>query len=207
MAKALDQTRHIVLLRGINVGGKNKLPMADLRGALETAGYADVSTYIQSGNVALSAGSNDGGVASSINSSVNNAANNAAMSAAIGETISEVIKTEFGLTIPVVVRSAEQLRSAIENNPFPEMVETPKFLHLYFCQEPISEEAAAALDHDRYVPDRMVAGETEVYVSYRDGVAGSKLTNAALDKALGQATTARNWNTVMKLLDMAEATI
>lgn len=186
MAKAVERTRHVVLLRGINVGGNNKLPMADLRGALEAAGYADVSTYIQSGNVALTAKPADG--------------------YAVGRAVGEVIDNEFGLTIPVVVRSAEQLRAAITNNPFPEMVETPKFLHLYFCQEPISEEAAAALDHDRYVPDRMVAGETEIYVSYEQGVAGSKLTNAALDRALGQVTTARNWNTVLKLLDMAEST-
>lgn len=173
-------TRFVVLLRGINVGGKNKLPMADLRDALTTAGYSNVTTYIQSGNIALSAESCD------------------------GPAISELIESTFGLTIPVVVRTADQLKTAIDNNPFPDSVDQPKFLHLYFCQEPISAEVAAGLDHERFLPDRMAAGATEVYVSYQDGVAGSKLTNAVLDRALGQVTTARNWNTVLKLLDMAQ---
>ena len=170
----------MVLLRGINVGGKNKLPMADLRTVMASAGYEDVSTYIQSGNIALSAGTCD------------------------GPAISELIESTFGLTIPVVVRTAEQLQAAIDNNPFPEMVDQPKFLHLFFCQEPVAPEAIAGLDHERFLPDRMEAGANEIYVSYQDGVAGSKLTNAVLDRALGQVTTARNWNTVLKLLDMAE---
>ena len=174
-------TRFVVLLRGINVGGKNKLPMADLRTALTGAGYGDVSTYIQSGNIALSADSCD------------------------GPAISDLIESTFGLPIPVVVRTADQLQATINNNPFPEMVDQPKFLHAYFCQQPVSSHAIAELDHERFLPDRMEAGTNEIYVSYQDGVAGSKLTNAVLDRALGQVTTARNWNTVLKLLDMAQA--
>lgn len=174
-------SRFVVLLRGINVGGKNKLPMADLRAALAADGYRDVVTYIQSGNIALSAETCD------------------------GPAISELIESTFGLTIPVVVRTADQLQAAIDKNPFPEMVDQPKFLHLYFCQKPVSTEAIAGLDHERFLPDRVEAGATEIYVSYQDGVAGSKLTNAVLDRALGQVTTARNWNTVLKLRDMAEA--
>lgn len=175
-----EQTRHVVLLRGVNVGGRNKLPMADLRAALESAGYREVVTYIQSGNIALTA------------------------DRCHGPDVSAVITTEFGLDVPVVVRTADQLRATVAANPFPDMIDQPKFLHVFFSQDPLAAEAVTGLDHDRFLPDRMAAGEAEIYVAYRTGVAGSKLTNAVLDRAVGQVTTARNWNTVLKLLSMAE---
>ncbi|MEM9652975.1 MAG: DUF1697 domain-containing protein [Actinomycetota bacterium] len=178
----MTRRRFVVLLRGVNVGGRNKLPMADLRAALESAGYEDVTTYIQSGNVALSAPTCD------------------------GPAISTVIQDGFGLTVPVVVRTADQLRATIADNPFPEMVAEPKFLHVYFCQEPLGDNPLAEVDRERFHPDRMIAGTAEVYVAYPNGVAGSKLTNAVLDRALHQVTTGRNWSTVLRLAEMAEQT-
>ena len=172
-------TRHIVLLRGINVGGNNKLPMADLRASLTNAGYEDVSTYIQSGNVALSATSCD------------------------TDKITALIAQDFGLTIPVVVRSEAQLRATIDDNPFPEVADEPKRLLVYFCAEAISDTSLPDLDRAKYEGDRVEAKAGEIYVAYREAVSASKLTNAVLDRVVGSVTTARNWKTVLKLAEMA----
>ncbi|MGI9594653.1 MAG: DUF1697 domain-containing protein [Acidimicrobiales bacterium] len=171
-------TRYAVLLRGINVGGHNKLPMADLRAALEGAGYEAVETYIQSGNVALNATS------------------------CRPDHITAVIQEEFGLDIPVVVRTARQLRAAIKANPFPETEAEPKRLLVYFCSAKVPKAALKTFDHERYLPDRMAAGPAEIYVSYDVGLSQSKLSNVVLDRVLGLSTTARNWTTVLKLADM-----
>jgi uncharacterized protein (DUF1697 family) len=172
-------TRHIVLLRGINVGGNNKLPMADLRASLTNAGYDDVSTYIQSGNVALSATSCD------------------------TDKISALIAQDFDLTIPVVVRSEAQLLATVENNPFTDVEAEPKRLLVYFCGAEIADPSLPDLDRDKYPGDRVEARTGEIYVAYREAVSASKLTNAVLDRAVGSVTTARNWKTVLKLAEMA----
>lgn len=176
-------TRYLVLLRGINVGGHNKLPMADLRASLAGAGFEDVSTYIQSGNVALTAPSCD------------------------GEQLNGIINADFGLDLSVVVRTAQQLESAIANNPFPEAEAEPKRLLVYFCSAELPKQALADFDHDRYLPDRVAAGTEpgggELYVSYEVGLSKSKLDNTVLDRAVGASTTARNWNTVLKLRELA----
>lgn len=183
-----DATRFIALLRGINVGGRNKLPMADLRACLEQAGYGDVKTYIQSGNVALSAESCE------------------------PAQLSELIEDSFGLTIPVVVRTGDQLASVIADNPFPEAEAEPKFLMVYFCSDAFEAEALAGFDHGRYEPDRLAVsakaakakgGPRDLYVSYSEGMSKSKLVNTVLDRYFGVSTTARNWSTVLKLHEMA----
>ncbi len=171
--------RFVVLLRGINVGGNNKLPMADLRSSLESAGYSNVQTYIQSGNVALDAKSCD------------------------TDSISQLIADDFGLTVPVVVRTAKQLDKVIDNNPFPKFEKTPKQLLVYFCSAKPRAETVEAFDTARFDPDQMTTIGSEAYVAYHEAVSKSKLTNVALDKAFGLTTTARNWSTVLKLRDLA----
>lgn len=171
--------RWIVLLRGINVGGHNKLPMADLRVALGDAGYADVTTYIQSGNIALTAPT------------------------CTPDAISAVIADRFGLDVPAVVITPERLREVVTANPFPEMEDEPKFLHLFVCNDPIPLGADEAIDPADHAPDRFAFGRSEIYVAYPQGQARSKLTNAVFDRVTGQVTTGRNWNTVRKLLDLA----
>ena len=172
-------SRYIVLLRGINVGGKNKLPMADLRASLTGAGFTDVETYIQSGNVALTAPSCN------------------------TDSITELIAKDFDLTIPVVVRTQAQLQATIDNNPFPEVEAEPKRLLVYFCSNEVSDPTLANLDRAKYEGDRVETGPAEIYVAYREAVSASKLTNAVLDRVVGATTTARNWKTVLKLAEMA----
>ncbi len=171
----------IALLRGVNVGGHNRLPMADLRASLERAGFDRVATYIQSGNVVLTAPSCDPG------------------------RIGAIIADDFGLDIPVVVRSADELRATVEANPFPEMASEPKRLHVFFCPGPVPSEALDAFDHAAHHPDQLATGDNEIYVAYHEGMGTSKLTNAVVDRLVGAPTTARNWTTVRKLVDLAGA--
>jgi uncharacterized protein (DUF1697 family) len=169
----------VALLRGVNVGGHNKVPMAELRAALTADGFDDVATYIASGNVVLRA------------------------PACEPERVSGIIADSFGLDIPVVVRSADQLRAAVEANPFPQAVETPKLLYCFFTTDPVDDAALDGFDHGRYAPDRVATGAGEIYAHYPDGMARSKLDNSVLDRVAGAPTTARNWNTVLKLREMA----
>ena len=170
----------VALLRGINLGGHNRVPMADLRAALTADGFGDVATYIASGNVVLRAPTCE------------------------PARVSGIIADTFGLDIPVVVRSAGQLQEAIEANPFPEAVRSPKSLSVFFTTEAAGDDAFDDFDHERYAPDRVVARVGEVYAHYPDGMGRSRLTNAVIDKVVGAPTTARNWNTVLKLADMVE---
>jgi len=171
-----------VLLRGVNVGGHNKVPMAELRAALTDDGFDDVASYIASGNIVLRADDCQ------------------------PERVSAVIAERFGLDIAVVVRSGDQIRAAIEANPFTELAaENPKAVHCFFTSSPVDDEALSGFDHGRYAPDRVATGAGELLAAYPDGMARSKLTTAVLDRVAGGPTTARNWNTVLKLETMVTA--
>ncbi|MGB5759541.1 MAG: DUF1697 domain-containing protein, partial [Acidimicrobiales bacterium] len=145
-------TRYVALLRGINVGGHNKIPMAELRATLEKAGLRDVTTYIQSGNVALTAPSCN------------------------GEELSRVITEDFGITVPVIVRTGEELAAAIAANPFPDAEAEPKRLMVHFCSSPIPADALDGFDHANYGRDRAAVSGGELYVAYDLGAGSSKLT-------------------------------
>lgn len=176
--------RHIALLRGVNVGGHNRLPMADLRARLTAAGFADVETYIQSGNIALTSTAPTG-------------------TDCLPESIAAVIAEYFDLDIPVVTRTAEQLAAVIEGNPFPDAEAEPKRLHVFFCDATPDPGALDSFDHEAYRPDRFAARGAELYVAYQVGIGSSKLDNTVIERALGVRTTARNWSTVLRLADMA----
>jgi len=171
-----------VLLRGVNVGGHNKVPMAELRGALTEAGFDDVASYIASGNVVLRADD------------------------CPPARVSAIIAERFGLDIAVVVRSGEQIRAAIEANPFPELAAAnPKAVHCFFTSSPVDDRALSEFDHERYAPDQVAVGAGELFGAYPDGMARSKLTTVVMDRVAGGPTTARNWNTVLKLETMITA--
>jgi uncharacterized protein (DUF1697 family) len=158
--------------------------MADLRAGLEQAGFEDVATYIQSGNIVMRSGLD---------------------SPAIARAVSDVIADRFELDIPVVVRSGDELTAVIEANPFPDMVDQPKFLHVFFSPSPLGPNPLDGFDADAHEPDRIASAGNEVYVAYNDGMSNSKLDNKVVDRQLGVATTARNWNTVTKLAQMIAA--
>ncbi len=174
---------HIALLRGINVGGKNRLPMAELRALFEELGCADVRTYIQSGNVVFTADSSVAGE--------------------LPERVEWAIGERFGLGVPVVLRDAAELEEAARANPFLEEGADEKTLHLMFLRDRPEQARVEALDPERSPPDRFVVRGREVYLCCPNGVARTKLTTGYFDTRLETVSTVRNLRTVHKLLEMA----
>lgn len=176
--------KHAALLRGINVSGKNMLPMKDLAGMFVAAGCRDVATYIQSGNVVFSAP--------------------AAVLKKLSQTISQRIADDFGHKVPVIIRSHEQIAAVIRENPFLKAGEVEKSLHVVFLADLPAANAVAKLDPQRSPPDRFIVAGQDIYLHLPNGAGQSKLTNAWLDSKLSTISTARNWNTVMKLFEMTK---
>jgi uncharacterized protein (DUF1697 family) len=176
--------KHAAFLRAINVGGKNKLPMKDLATMFVAAGCRDVITYIQSGNVVFSAP--------------------AAVLKKLPQTISQRIADDFGHKVPVVIRSHEQIAAVVCGNPFLKAGELEKTLHVVFLADLPGAEALAKLDPQRSPPDRYIVVGQDIYLHLPNGAGQSKLTNAWMDAKLSTISTARNWNTVLKLYEMTK---
>jgi len=176
---------HVALLRGINVGGKHKLPMKALAAMFEDAGCSDVRTYIQSGNVVFGAGT--------------------ALARRVPGVVGKAIRREFGFDAPIVTRTDKEIESVAANHPFHKRGVDPKSLHVGFLLDRPSKAKVAALDPDRSPPDRFAVRGGEVYFLFPNGAARTKLTSQYFDSTLGTVMTVRNWNTVHKLLDMTRA--
>ncbi len=174
---------HVALLRGINVGGKHKLPMQELTAMFVAAGCSDVRTYIQSGNVMFRA--------------------ERALTARIPMLIAQAINDAKGFDVPVVSRSADELEQIEHNNPFLAAGADAAKVHVVFLATTPSAEAVAGLDAERSPPDEFSVQEREIYLHLPNGVARTKLTNDYFDRALGTISTVRNWRTVLKLVEMA----
>jgi uncharacterized protein (DUF1697 family) len=173
--------RIIVLLRAVNVGGR-KLIMADLRAAAEHHGFANVSTYIQSGNLLLTSDLEE---------------------AVVESEIEALIEREFGLAATAIARTADRFARLAATNPFPEAL--PNRLHLCLTKQPPRPGCAAAIQARGQHGERaQIAGEA-VWIDFPEGAGSSKLTPAFLDKAAGSPLTARNWNTVQKLIELVRA--
>ena len=176
-------TTFVALLRAVNVGGNNKVPMPALRTLFESSGYTDVTTYIQSGNVVFDSASTK-------------------RPALVGQ-IEAAIKREFGLRIDVVIRSARELAAAIDANPYGDRVRDHKTLHVAFLNDPPDRARLATIDAARFAPDEFAIGRREVYVHCPNGVGGSKLPTALAARLAPSPATMRNWNTVTKLAELA----
>ncbi len=174
--------KNLALLRGINVGGKNKLAMKDLTRLFAEAGCSDVCTYIQSGNVMFNAPR--------------------AVMPKISDLITKSIEKSIGCRIPVVLRTVEELGEAIRNNPFIAAGVPEKMLHVYFLAKLPEAADVAALDANRSLPDTFTVRGREVYVQLPNGMARTKLTNAYFDSRLSTVSTARNWSTVIQLYEL-----
>lgn len=170
---------HVALLRGINVGGKNMLPMKDLAAMFTAAGATDVQTYIQSGNVVFRAG--------------------AASAKRMPALVTAAIAAKFGYQIPVVTRTAAEFVAVLAANPFLKRAADPRALHVAFLADTPTAAQAAALDPKRSVPDEFALRGRDLYLYLPNGAGRTKLTNAYLDRTLGTISTGRNWNTVQKL--------
>lgn len=174
--------KHVALLRGINVGGKNMLPMKDLAAIFEYAGCREVRTYIQSGNVVFSA---PGAVVKKLPG-----------------VVSEAIAKKFGHKVPVILRSHAQLAAVIRENPFLPTGAAEKLLYIAFLADTPGAEAVKKLDPERSPPDRFAVIGQEVHMHLLTGAAKTKLTNAWMDSKLATISTARNWATVVKLHEL-----
>jgi uncharacterized protein (DUF1697 family) len=173
-----------VLLRGINLGSRNRVAMPKLRSALEDAGFEDVRTYLQSGNVVLSS---KGSVAK------------------VARDCERVIADAFGLEIPVVVRTRNQLAQVVKGNPLKSVAKNPKRYQVSFLEKEPTAALVGKLEEVAAPTERIVAEGREIYAWHPEGVARSKLWAALAGKGLGITATARNWTTVTKLLELADA--
>jgi uncharacterized protein (DUF1697 family) len=174
-------SRYAILLRAVNLGSHQKVSMPDLRKALESLGYTDVATYVQSGNAVVTGSVQD--------------------PAKVAAHIRAGLCDELGLDTPVLVRTGAELATVIADNPYPELVATPTKLHAVFLSAQPEPARIAKLDPARYLPDEFQVGERVLYVSYPGGSGRSKLTPTVFAR-LGVDATARNWNTVTALAAM-----
>lgn len=170
--------RCVLLLKAVNVGGKNKLPMAELRAVLTgDLGWRNVATLLQSGNVVADVPGGDAATA-----------------------LHEAIAARFGLDVEVFACSGRELAGVIADNPFPGKVDEPKLLHVAFLHDTPRKDlfARAGLVHGG---DELALGRRHIYLSYRDNSRDSPLAKVLRGTKL--SFTARNWSTVLKLAELA----
>jgi uncharacterized protein (DUF1697 family) len=165
--------RNIALLRGINLGSKRRVAMADLRALLEELGYTDVRTVLASGNVIFTG-----------------KASRTRLEAALEE--------RFAMKIEVVLRTMDELREIIAADPFADEVDNPTRYFVVFLD---AEPTLDALEGEDFAPDRFVARGTEIYAWCPEGMQSSRLMKALGKPGLAGTATVRNWATVNKLLD------
>ncbi len=176
---------YVALLRGVNVGGANRVPMQRLRALFVEAGARDVETLLQSGNVVFAA--TDASVAK------------------IAGAVAAAIASEFGFPAPMALRGAAAWRALIDGNPFLGRGADPDTLHALCLNEAPGAPAHARLDPDRSPGDEFVVRGQDVYLRLPSGVARTRLTNAWFDSRLGVVSTMRNWRTVLKLGELVAA--
>ena len=178
--------KHVALLRGINVGGKHKVPMKDLTRIVEDVGCRNVSTYIQSGNVLFSA--------------------SPTLAKRAPRLIQAAIVQELGIEVPVVMRSATELEQVLRNNPFLGKTRETHCLYVAFLATTPTRTQITALDTQLSVPDQFTVVGYTIFLLLQNGVAKTKLTNKYFDAKLTTTSTLRNWNTVQKLVELTTTT-
>jgi uncharacterized protein (DUF1697 family) len=177
-------TRYVGFLRGINVGKAKRLAMADLREACAELGLEDVRTQGQSGNLVF---------------------DSKLPARTLESQIGDAIKKRFGMDVVVVVRSAAQLAAVIKRNPFEKVATVPKYSTVSFLSKKPAAKALKALDPADYEPEQFELHGTELYIWMPEGQIKSRLYKELSDAKLGVAATNRNWNTLLKLHEMAAA--
>ncbi len=174
-------TTYIALLRGINLAGRRKVAMPALREALADAGFDEVATYIQSGNLVFDSGKSATG---------------------LRIEMEKLIEDRFGFAVPVLLRSAKQLDAVIASNPFPEPSD-PRLLHVVFLEKAANPNAVKKLADSATGSDEVKSVGKELYLNTPDGFGRSPLAAAMAKDPSGLTGTARNWRTVLKLAEMA----
>ncbi|MGS2591147.1 DUF1697 domain-containing protein [Streptomyces hebeiensis] len=177
-------TTYAALLRGINVGGHKRVPMADLRTLLTGLGHGDVRTYLQSGNAVFTSSADD--------------------EEELAAGLERAVEERFGFSVDCLVRGGPYLRAVAGACPFPAVGLEGRQLHLTFLSEQVTPERLAALAPETYRPDEVRIGDRVLYLYTPGGVGRSKLAEALNRPALvkGATATSRNWNTVVKLVEL-----
>jgi uncharacterized protein (DUF1697 family) len=169
-------SRCAVLLRGVNVGKNNRIAMADLRRVLTDLGAEDVTTYLQSGNAVVTA-EPDG----------------------LAERVEQALTDDAGLSVRVLIRTADELEAVVAANPFPERAANPKMLHVAFLEH-AADPAVIEAFGTRHGEDAIALGDRALYLSYATSSYDSPI-NKVLTKLEGVASS-RNWSTVLKLREL-----
>lgn len=177
--------RTIALLRGINVGGNKRVPMAELRALMERLGFADVTTYVQSGNVVFSG------------------PRRAART--IAREIEAGIVEQFGFEVAITIRTRDELAAIVAANPLRAVADVPKLHHVLFLSGRPDAQAIADAEAGDHAPEAFALIGRELYVWTPEGVTDSPLFKLLNERRLGVRATARNWRTVEKLLELADA--
>jgi uncharacterized protein (DUF1697 family) len=175
--------RFVAFIRGINVGGKAKVPMGELRSSLDAAGLEEVVTYIQSGNVVLRSTRRD--------------------ARKLEDQIAKVVADGFGVDAAVMVRTPSELEKIVESNPFLAGKDVSK-LHVVFLSDKPKADAVAGLDPDRSPPDEFAVLGREIFLHFPNGFGRTKLTIDYFERRLGVRASARNWKTVNKMLALSQ---
>ncbi|MGW6734103.1 DUF1697 domain-containing protein [Streptomyces sp. NPDC055013] len=177
-------TTYAALLRGINVGGSRKVPMADLRTLMTGLGHDGVRTYLQSGQAVFATDHGD--------------------EESLAVELASAIETHFGFPVDVIVRDHAYLRAIADNCPFPAAELEGKQLHVTYCSALVDAERFAEIDQAAYLPEEFRLGDRAVYLYAPNGLGRSKLAEILSRPRLnkGLIATSRNWNTVVKLVEM-----
>jgi uncharacterized protein (DUF1697 family) len=180
-------TTYAALLRGINVGGSRKVPMADLRTLLTDLGHDDVRTHLQSGQAVFSCG--HGGEES------------------LAAEIAQAVEERFGFGVDVIVRDHAYLKAVADACPFPAADLEPKQLHVTYFSAPVTPDRFAEIDQEAYLPEEFRLGDRALYLYAPNGLGRSKLAEHLSKPRInkGVIATTRNWNTVVKLVEMTGA--
>ncbi len=175
--------KHLALLRGINVSGHNMIKMEALKTTLESIGFTNVVTYIQSGNVFIETDEESG--------------------FSVGFKIKQEIYKTFGHEVPVIVIGKQDLELCLKNNPFlkDKQVDTKK-LYVAFLSKEMSSSAINELKISQFKPDEAVVDGNRIFIKYDLGAGKTRLDQKYIEKKLNVVATMRNWNTVNKLLEM-----
>jgi uncharacterized protein (DUF1697 family) len=178
-------TTHLALLRGINVSGHNMIKMDTLKTTLETIGFVNVQTYIQSGNVF-------------VDTEEENAA-------AVGFKIKQEIFKAFGHEVPVVVIGKSDLEACLKNNPFLKEKDSDiKKLYVAFISKTLGSDSINDLKISQFKPDEASIDASRIYIKYAVGAGKTRFDQKYIEKKLNVTATIRNWNTVTQLLKMYE---
>ncbi|WP_371526614.1 DUF1697 domain-containing protein [Streptomyces sp. NBC_01283] len=177
---------YAALLRGINVGGSRKLPMAELRPLLDGLGLGDVRTHLQSGNAVFTSEATD--------------------EDALAARVSEAIEGHFGFDVQVLVRDGAYLKAVADACPFPAASLEGKQLHITYYSEPVDASRLDTIDRAAFLPEEFRLGDRALYLYAPDGLGRSKLGEVLARPALlkGVTATTRNWNTVAKLVELTQ---